>query len=175
MRKQLCRGLLVASLASCVMLVLLGVRSYWYWDDVNLAWQARTHEFSSVQGHIVLMDAGDTGIRGFVHHSMAVASLPPDFVSGNLDFIFPPEACFRFGGFAVNRDQVGTMSSNRTWMVMFPHWCPALLLAALSLACYRWLRVLRARDRLYRGLCGKCGYNLSGNTSGTCPECGERA
>jgi predicted amidophosphoribosyltransferase len=30
---------------------------------------------------------------------------------------------------------------------------------------------LPARRRL-RGLCGKCGYNLTGNTSGVCPECG---
>ena len=22
--------------------------------------------------------------------------------------------------------------------------------------------------------CGKCGYSLTGNTSGVCPECGER-
>jgi len=25
-----------------------------------------------------------------------------------------------------------------------------------------------------RGLCAKCGYNLEGNTSGVCPECGTR-
>jgi len=24
------------------------------------------------------------------------------------------------------------------------------------------------------GACGKCGYDLTGNTSGVCPECGER-
>ena len=29
------------------------------------------------------------------------------------------------------------------------------------------------RDRRKRGLCVRCGYNLTGNTSGTCPECGQ--
>jgi hypothetical protein len=29
------------------------------------------------------------------------------------------------------------------------------------------------RDRVARGLCGRCGYNLTGNASGVCPECGE--
>ena len=24
-----------------------------------------------------------------------------------------------------------------------------------------------------RGVCARCGYDLTGNTSGTCPECGE--
>jgi len=28
------------------------------------------------------------------------------------------------------------------------------------------------RQRLKRGLCGKCGYDLRGNVSGVCPECG---
>jgi hypothetical protein len=38
-------------------------------------------------------------------------------------------------------------------------------------------RVERARERrwrrrLARGQCGLCGYNLRGNVSGVCPECG---
>jgi len=31
---------------------------------------------------------------------------------------------------------------------------------------------LRRRRRLKSGLCGKCGYDLTGNVSGVCPECG---
>ncbi len=31
---------------------------------------------------------------------------------------------------------------------------------------------VRRRRRRRRGLCVQCGYNLTGNTSGTCPECG---
>jgi len=34
----------------------------------------------------------------------------------------------------------------------------------------RW----RRRFRLTHGLCLTCGYNLTGNVSGRCPECGER-
>lgn len=29
------------------------------------------------------------------------------------------------------------------------------------------------RRRMMRGCCAACGYNLAGNTSGVCPECGE--
>ena len=37
-----------------------------------------------------------------------------------------------------------------------------------------WWFVYRRRPRLRRerGLCCRCGYNLAGNTSGVCPECG---
>ncbi len=32
---------------------------------------------------------------------------------------------------------------------------------------------LRRHRRRKRGLCVRCGYNLTGNVSGRCPECGE--
>lgn len=44
---------------------------------------------------------------------------------------------------------------------------------------YPILNLLRGPIRRFRrrrrGLCVKCGYNLSGNASGVCPECGTRA
>lgn len=38
---------------------------------------------------------------------------------------------------------------------------------------YLWDRDLTARRRTRLGQCLKCGYDLSGNVSGVCPECGE--
>ena len=35
--------------------------------------------------------------------------------------------------------------------------------------------VERRRDRMKRGKCLHCGYSLTGNVSGVCPECGRRA
>jgi hypothetical protein len=47
---------------------------------------------------------------------------------------------------------------------------PTLLTAVPPLA---WLVLhLRRRRRLGTNLCIKCGYNLTGNVSGVCPECG---
>jgi hypothetical protein len=43
------------------------------------------------------------------------------------------------------------------------------VLALIASRCRRW--TLRAVRR-HSGHCERCGYNLSGNTSGTCPECG---
>jgi hypothetical protein len=33
-------------------------------------------------------------------------------------------------------------------------------------------KIVRAARRRRRGLCRECGYDLTGNTTGTCPECG---
>jgi hypothetical protein len=56
--------------------------------------------------------------------------------------------------------------------VYFPFWAVVLILGA-----YPAIALIRqpARRRRYRrehGLCVKCGYDLTGNVSGVCPECG---
>jgi len=46
----------------------------------------------------------------------------------------------------------------------------AVLLALMpTLTVVHWRR---RRKRVKRGLCPHCGYNLTGNASGVCPECG---
>ncbi len=42
----------------------------------------------------------------------------------------------------------------------------------LALAGYVAYRLDWRGLRLRRGLCVECGYNLTGNVSGVCPECG---
>lgn len=56
----------------------------------------------------------------------------------------------------------------------------ALLVAVTALPPATWLmfqlpstiRAARRRLRVRRGCCGECGYDLTGNSSGVCPECG---
>lgn len=52
-------------------------------------------------------------------------------------------------------------------LVLLPLWLPFSVLAALT--CLVWLR--KADDRAFL-MCVDCGYNLTGNVSGICPECG---
>ena len=35
------------------------------------------------------------------------------------------------------------------------------------------LYLIQIRPSIQTNLCKECGYNLTGNTSGICPECGE--
>ena len=47
-------------------------------------------------------------------------------------------------------------------------WLPAIVVIT-------WMHRRLVRRELWQrlpGLCDACGYNLTGNTSGTCPECG---
>jgi hypothetical protein len=50
--------------------------------------------------------------------------------------------------------------------VSVPFWVAALPLSVLTV--WLWRRDRRPKP----GHCQRCGYDLTGNTSGTCPECG---
>jgi hypothetical protein len=61
--------------------------------------------------------------------------------------------------------------------VRVPHWMPLALAAVLPLL-QAGLRVrgrARRRRRAARRQCPSCAYDLTGNVSGTCPECGTPA
>ncbi|HEX4796978.1 MAG TPA: hypothetical protein VH370_24520 [Humisphaera sp.] len=56
------------------------------------------------------------------------------------------------------------------WRVIFPAW-PLLLIAAIPMV-HLCVNLIRKRRRRSHGLCGVCAYDLTGNQSGVCPECG---
>ncbi|MFQ5493998.1 MAG: hypothetical protein ACE5EX_01325 [Phycisphaerae bacterium] len=57
-------------------------------------------------------------------------------------------------------------------IVGFPLWLPFTLFMAYPTIVFVGGRLGRRRRRRERGLCVRCTYNLTGNTSGICPECG---
>jgi hypothetical protein len=65
----------------------------------------------------------------------------------------------------------GTASATlRYGLLAVPYWLLAVV-AALP-AVFRARAAIRRRHRSFRGRCRECGYDLSGNVSGVCPECG---
>ena len=60
-----------------------------------------------------------------------------------------------------------TIGPKQVWRIFVPLWIPFLLIAAPT----AWL-FHRDRRRIPPGHCLRCGYDLTGNTSGVCSECG---
>ena len=87
------------------------------------------------------------------------------------DFLYgppPAETDVRIGGL---RWKVTMIPSSRGYSLRLPTWIPVVLFAA-----YPAITFIRGPFRRYRrskkGLCLRCGYNLTGNVSGVCSECG---
>lgn len=62
-------------------------------------------------------------------------------------------------------------------VLVIPAWAPAVSFSVLPAAWLarrvpQWHQSRRGRRQARHGLCGRCGYNLTGNQSGVCPECG---
>jgi hypothetical protein len=89
-------------------------------------------------------------------------------VRGELRIVVEP-AFLRWSGpgiFTVRSDSVGglAMKSYRT-SVTLPLWLISIAIVAFTI----WRKRRRRRDPT---ACPTCGYNLTANTSGICPECG---
>lgn len=65
-----------------------------------------------------------------------------------------------------------SMLDLRVRLLIMPFWIPSVVLAAYPIALLCGIPRRRRARRLRLGLCLRCGYDLTGNTSGVCPECG---
>lgn len=63
--------------------------------------------------------------------------------------------------------RISTLTGRTCWYALLPLWA---VFAAVSVPTAVLWRLDR---RPPRGHCQSCGYDLTGNTSGVCPECGE--
>jgi len=81
-------------------------------------------------------------------------------------------------GLSVRMQEFGTRSApgvhETRWSVHLSLWVLTVPLLGVWLA-YACAGPLRRRRRRRRGLCAVCGYDLTGNESGICPECGRSA
>jgi hypothetical protein len=111
--------------------------------------------------------------------SLYISYVPGGWFDASFDLRQSTTAHWRWALPAVESSTLNTVGPGGTpvpttatiWYVTIPLWLPLLLMAApTSVACFRdWWRRYRLTPP---GHCPNCGYNLTGNTSGRCPECG---
>lgn len=148
--------------ALCGYLAVLMVHDQVPWTTPN------THSLSRYDWYV-------WGGRLFIHHSY------------DIDKSESAVRELRFGGWRAKREVFTLLPDDfnvvagqppdpiryvATITLQMPTWPLLLLLGAYPI----WVLLLarkRRRDRTRRqGLCIKCLYNLTGNTTGVCPECG---
>ena len=118
----------------------------------------------------------ESRMLGFVYRGGATCSLNKMFVRTDTvfrcDIPFLLRCCYR--------RQTGLLPQSYTYPLITDLWEISVRLwwMILLFAIYPTIAFIRGPYRRYRrrkkGLCLKCGYNLTGNVSGVCPECGEQ-
>jgi hypothetical protein len=172
-RRRLFTIAAAVSMLFCIATVALWVRSYRAWDWLGYATAVRHGEWKRIR---LASDVG--GIEFNFQRKQERAPLP----SGTAGFFFASEAPDPDGIFAPTpnpvtfwyRHNFASVNIHWSWWtyvgLLVPHWLVAgvfAILPAVSLRRY-WHGIAGRTD----SPCGHCGYNLTANASGVCPECG---
>lgn len=165
----------VISLVLCVPAILLWYRSRDVSDNINLRWERGVATLGTIDGAFTFVVATrnqpKVPIRRFVIGTLPYATLSElEYGAEASD----PNTYFEWAGFFVWHYHHPSDPSPTRVAVVVPCWFFLMLL--LIIPGTRLFLSLRARScrrrRLKAGLCWRCGYSLTGNHSGICPECG---
>lgn len=120
------------------------------WNAINVdSGTVRVHRVLPATATIHL--AGLWGSVGFAYDSHSSLGFQPTSVRSGM-------------GFAEVR------TAHRRWQVFVPAW--AIVFASILLPAFAAARELKRWRKRKEGRCRRCGYNLTCNVSGICPECG---
>jgi len=188
MRRKLFTIAWCVSLLLCITVGALWHRSFTTWEDYEVRTVAgREYSIRGYDGEVELRFARglETGKswtshgRGGRPKPLDWSKLPPDAVGvlgeeemfWRQDYIWTPVRHFSWWGFrGYEADYLNGYLPGRCWSVTIPSWFFAA--TTLVLPCVAVLKRVFRRRRPWR--CPTCSYDLTGNTSGVCPECGSQ-
>jgi len=160
-------GLATLSLVLFLATMWLWVRSHWEIDEITRDCSSWSGVFYSDRGVLLfgfdLWDDGTTGANWeYVHVPVSKASDGPILGEG----MRQPLARF---GFAFTHNPAGHLVFEG-YRLYLPHWL--ICCGFVAVPAYWYWRPRRKKHAEAVGQCLACGYNLTGNASGVCPECG---
>jgi len=163
----LCVALIVIWIASYLAFAPFGQHWTTSWDGnssyLDRGWIAQDGSFHLLRNDRLLNPPPTS--EPYRHRHSGIDPMPGKY---------PAKTMFGFARTShVSRWRVSTRTRQTTLttqQISFPIWLPAMLFSILPLR--RLTLAMRHRKRARGGLCPTCSYNLFGNTSGVCPECG---
>lgn len=188
MRRRLFAVASAISLLLCLATVALWVRSHATSDALTLVWvRSRAHVIHGLMIDsewgcivvirsrvVVLVPEWSDGMAEKAEKSRGWEQFPAS--QGRYGQGFWRDLGFRYSaqtrsfGNAIDSPSTATGLTEDTTLLMMPDWLVILVGAVLPAWCLtRWVQRFRRRRQNH---CSVCSYNLTGNTSGICPECG---
>jgi hypothetical protein len=162
MRRRIFNIASAVSLLLCVATVGLWIRSYYRSDTIYISFGMDRPLFGIVSGRGMFLlfiherYGWEAGLRVLISSDHVTI----EWLHKNLNL---GDVYFFRGGFGFLRAY-----SHRTWAIAFLCW-----IVLLPLVAWQFRDSLRhVRGNAAKWSCETCGYNLTGNASGVCPECG---
>jgi len=193
MRKLFRRSALTLLALFLIATIVIWVRSYWAHDQIRLVWakQHRINRFTTqFNAHRTEVEWGKGSIelnyfylRKYPNQPVSDTTLlkvvhdpprKPIIAFGETEWIVQ----FQRLGFCAWKESSGLNDilppgldgGDQQWVVVLPIGFLTALSALLIL-----LTWMKTRKRFPIGRCSSCGYDLTDNVSGVCPECGTQS
>ena len=178
MRRRLLTILSAVSLLLCIAAVALWVRSYFIYDIVHHGTGVKQQA-----GELIVKDwyfesaSGSVDVRHYVTHARwgQIGNPTPagwQWIKGNPRFVWRPQPKRLGFAYHAERSPPAGINYGDVRYLRCPLWAIFVPAGIGPLLCFVHNRRAAARLRRDRGLCDRCGYDLTGNVSGVCPECG---
>lgn len=188
-RRHLLSFATAALLLLCAATIAFWIRGYWVSDEIEWShsWQA-SHDYRTAQAGFE-QAAGQLRIDFWYRSNKGVGppsfdpvtdAGPPIAIKHRRDghhaymYIDGPAPKFEHFGFVADWDQWSSdavvQHHGYRCLLVLPFWS-VLSLSCLA-ACVMSFRLIRRRGEKRHRICSTCSYNLTGNLSGICPECG---
>lgn len=170
-------------LAALVWLAIYARSGNYYWEavDSDRCWVAIEVEDSQLS--IYVLTYNFDGSEPYLQHSLRLGAvfqrnmLQRGFNPADLTTLRGPVHTYAAdNGLEPKSRMLGTPAPNSTVRfaaVSIPHLISALLLLLILGGWLFFGKVIVEAARSLRGRCAGCGYDLIGNVSGQCPECGK--
>jgi len=174
MIRRLCNILCGLSLLLCVATSWLWISSYFVLHYVGYSFEDTAHPSIS-DDYMSLHWSGGGMVFECVPAMIRSIVTPPGFRWGvsssktDIHYPSPPTNSPRWLMKVIGIGWGSYLGPYSIRSLIFPAWIPVILTAVLPTV---WLIRPRGSRRPPLGFCQNCGYNLTGNVSGICPECG---
>ena len=170
MKRLMINGVIGLSLVLCAPVMVLWAHSYWYQCSL-IRTGSHPLQIGSYGGNVHLSyHRGSANIWPGIMTVLPLSQWDVEhkFLKPEYRYEYETPTVMDYDWYAYGFGAQWGGPYGGSYAIRFPHWFLAMLLMVLPVL------VVRKRLKVRAGHCRNCDYDLTGNQTGQCPECGAK-